>query len=167
MIDSLDTLARQLVDQLRARKHRIVFAESCTGGLVAATIAKIPGVSDCLCGSAVTYSNETKIDWLGVSKTTIETYTAVSEQAAKEMALGVLERTRLATVATAITGHLGPDAPADLDGVIFLALAERGVATPKIRTLRITVATKDRFSRQKEAVDRLLMFTLRELFLEK
>ncbi len=167
MKHNLDPIALQLVQWLRLHHKRIVFAESCTAGLVAATLAKIPGVSDCLCGSAVTYTDETKVDWLGVSVETIEQFTAVSDQVARQMAAGVLATTKLADVAAAITGHLGPGAPPSLDGVVFVSLAERVETTSKIESLRITVETNDRVARQIEAAERLLEFVVQKLSTQK
>ena len=63
------TEAEQLVRQLEQAGRKLVLAESCTGGLIAAELAKVPGVSNWLCGSAVTYRIPVKIDWLNVNRT--------------------------------------------------------------------------------------------------
>ena len=60
------SLARKVVDRLADRQMRIVLAESCTGGMISAELAKVPGVSQWLCGSAVTYRSPTKVEWLNV-----------------------------------------------------------------------------------------------------
>ena len=86
---------------------KITFAESCTGGLIASTLTKYPGASNCFDGSVVTYSNEIKHEWLGVSLETLKRYGAVSEQTVKEMLLGVLEISK-ANYAIAVSGIAGP-----------------------------------------------------------
>lgn len=118
--------ATTLAQELMATGQRIVFAESCTAGLVSATLARVPGISECLCGSAVTYRNDTKIQWLDVAANAIAHAGVVSGVVAKQMAAGVLKATPEADLAVAITGHLGPNAPEDLDGVVFVGTAVRG-----------------------------------------
>jgi PncC family amidohydrolase len=124
-IREIDGAARRLVELLSRSGRKLVLAESCTGGLVAATLTKIPGVSEYLCGSAVTYQFATKSAWLGIPKSVVERDDAVTREVAIRMANAVLERTPQANVAAAVTGHLGPNAPAKLDGVVFVAVAIR------------------------------------------
>lgn len=121
----LDAQARRLVRLLEKRDLQIVFAESCTGGLVSATLTRIPGVSAHHCGSAVVYQVETKQAWLGVPTAMLQTPGPVSRAVAAEMAGRVLQMTPQADVAASITGHLGPDAPAAQDGLIFVGVAMR------------------------------------------
>ncbi len=125
MNDMLCEAGKRLAALLQQHDTRIVFAESCTGGLVSATLAQTPGVSQWHCGSAVTYREATKSEWLNISLADIELHGVVSLEIARQMALGVLQVTPEADIAAAITGHLGPHAPADLDGVTFIALAQR------------------------------------------
>jgi PncC family amidohydrolase len=122
---ALTAAAHELAEQLKHNHTQIVFAESCTAGLVSASLATVPGISAWLCGSAVTYQEATKISWVGVHSTDLEKYTAVSEQVAKAMAAGVLRATPHADVAVSVTGHLGPGAPPELDAVIFIGIAKR------------------------------------------
>ena len=77
---------------LMEQGKRISFAESCTGGLLAATLVDVPDASKVLDMSFVTYANEAKIDLVGVSPETLAAHGAVSEQTAKEMASGVARR---------------------------------------------------------------------------
>ncbi|HET6326259.1 MAG TPA: CinA family protein [Planctomycetaceae bacterium] len=121
----LTALAGSVVEQLRARNDQLVLAESCTGGLVAALLTRIPGVSEVLCGSAVVYQVETKARWLRVSRDLLEKPGPVSREVASAMAAGALTSTPHATVSAAITGHLGPGAPPPQDGLAFLAFASR------------------------------------------
>lgn len=121
----LSAEAERLVDVLVHCNRKVVFAESCTGGLVSATLTRIPGVSSRLCGSAVVYQVETKAQWLGVSRRLLESPGPVSREVAAEMALRVLERTPQADVSASVTGHLGPDAPPEKDGLVYIACALR------------------------------------------
>jgi nicotinamide-nucleotide amidase len=124
-VDLVDAATR-LADQLRRKNVRIVFAESCTAGLVSAALATVPGISAWLCGSAVTYQDETKAGWLGVAPDELEEFTAVSAEVATSMARGVLKMTPKADLAVSVTGHLGPGSPPDSDGVIFIGTAFQG-----------------------------------------
>ena len=85
----------------------VATAESCTGGLVAARLVNYPGVSAALHEAHVTYANEAKIKYCGVRRETLEQYGAVSEQTAREMALGLRERSG-ADIAVSTTGVAGP-----------------------------------------------------------
>ena len=105
--DELVDLARRVIEANRAAGRRIAVAESCTGGLVAAALTEIAGSSDVFESGFVTYSNEAKMELLGVSSDVIETFGSVSIACAWAMAQGALARTR-ADVAVAITGIAGP-----------------------------------------------------------
>ena len=118
-------LVGEIAALLRQTRRRIVFAESCTGGLVAASLARVPGISDFLCGSAVVYRLNTKMTWLGVSEASLNDPGPVSDVVAREMILGVLACTPEADCAASITGHLGPLAPDDQDGLVFIGVACR------------------------------------------
>ena len=118
--------AVELARVLDAKRCRIVFAESCTAGLACATLAAVPGISKRLCGAFVTYRDSAKREMLGVPAKDLEIEGAVSVAVARYMAEGALERTPEARIAVSITGHLGPEAPAELDGLAFIGLARRG-----------------------------------------
>jgi PncC family amidohydrolase len=149
--------ARALAEVLKERDVRIVLAESCTAGLAAASLAGIAGISQYFCGSAVTYRNATKTAWLGVSATEIEKHTAVSAAVSRSMATGILQRTAEAEFGAAITGDLGPDAPHETDGVIFIAIARRhGDTIDVIAAERIELQATGRCERQTEAAAMLL-----------
>ena len=83
-------------------------AESCTGGLVAARLVNYPGISAALGEAHVTYANEAKVKYCGVSPETLRAHGAVSEQTAREMAQGLRQRSG-ADIAVATTGIAGPD----------------------------------------------------------
>ena len=120
-------LARRVLEANRAAGRRIAVAESCTGGLVAAALTEIPGSSDVFDAGFVTYSNEAKIDVLGVSSEVIETFGSVSIACAWAMAQGAIAKTQ-ADVAVAITGIAGPGGGSEQKpvGTVVFACAERG-----------------------------------------
>lgn len=97
-----------LIDLLRKKNETLASAESITGGLIASSIIDIPGASDVIHESYITYSNETKNKLLNVSYETIEKYDVVSRQVLKEMLDGLYEKSK-ANLCIATTGyaHLG------------------------------------------------------------
>jgi nicotinamide-nucleotide amidase len=105
--DRLDALAQHIVSTASARGETLTTAESCTGGMVGAAITAIPGSSRMFERGHITYSNQAKIDLLGVSQATLDAHGAVSEQIAREMATGALTNAG-ADYAIAITGIAGP-----------------------------------------------------------
>jgi nicotinamide-nucleotide amidase len=100
--------AAHLLAACRAQGESIVTAESCTGGLVAATLTAIPGSSDVFERGFVTYANAAKSEMLGVPYWLIERHGAVSEDVARAMAGGALTHSQ-ASLAVAVTGIAGPD----------------------------------------------------------
>jgi len=127
MDDALLSLAAELGVVLKARGYTLALAESCTGGMVAQAITSIAGGSAWFDRGFVTYSNQAKIEMLGVSSKTLEVYGAVSEQTAIEMAIGALKNSH-AQVAGSITGIAGPDGdtPEKPIGTVCFAWAEAG-----------------------------------------
>ena len=99
--------ARKVIEQNLAIGRRVSIAESCTGGLVAAALTEIPGSSEVLGCSFVTYSNEAKMDLLRVSPDVLDTFGAVSIAVAWSMAQAALKQSG-ADIAVAITGVAGP-----------------------------------------------------------
>ena len=120
-------LAEAVLAACRARGWHLATAESCTGGLVAATLTGIAGSSDVVERGFVTYSNEAKTEMLGVPSALLSQYGAVSAQVARSMAEGALGHAR-GDVAVAITGIAGPSgATAGKPvGLVYLAIARRG-----------------------------------------
>lgn len=162
---TLGTITRKVAELLRQRQRKIVFAESCTGGLVSATLARIPGISAWHCGSLVTYRNATKEAYLGIPSHVLENPGAVSEEVARWMAEGVLQKTPEADLSAAVTGHLGPGAPAALDGVAYLAVGirEGSTTTPELRVRRYVCCSVSRVARQREVATQVLEFLAEEL----
>ena len=111
---------------LRARKEKVSFAESLTGGLIAATFVENPGASAVLDESYVTYAPESKVRILGVNRETVETVGVVSARCAREMAQGV-RRVSGADWGVSATGLAGPDGGTpDLPvGTVFIGVATR------------------------------------------
>ncbi len=161
MNDPAFAAALNLATGLREKGLKIVFAESCTAGLVSATLARIPGISDFLCGSAVVYRLDTKHRWLDIPEAMLQNPGPVSRPVAESMAR-VLMMTPEADVAAAITGHLGPNAPDGMDGLVWMAFARRHSSF--INTRKIVLSTECqgtmtmRESRQLEATAALLQF---------
>lgn len=120
----ITTLARLVIDDARERSLRLVTAESCTGGLVAAALCSIPGASDVFERGFVAYTNRAKQELLGVSGDMIADLGAVSEPIARMMAEGALENSH-AHVSVAITGVAGPGGgtPMKPVGTVHLATA--------------------------------------------
>ena len=125
----LIALAARVVAENAAAGRKLVLAESCTGGLVAAALTEIAGASAVLEGSFVTYSNDAKQRQLGVGTTILETFGAVSVACAWAMAQGALKHSD-ADVAVAISGIAGPDGgtPQKPVGLVVFARAVRGEA---------------------------------------
>ena len=119
--------ARAVLDLCRARGLKIVTAESCTGGLVAGVLTEIAGSSDVVERGFVTYSNEAKMEMLGVSPGLIASVGAVSEEVARSMADAALARSA-ADIAVAVTGVAGPGGGSAEKpvGLVWFGLARTG-----------------------------------------
>jgi nicotinamide-nucleotide amidase len=129
-------LARRFLAACRDRSILVATAESCTGGGIIALLTDMPGSSGMVDRGFVTYSNEAKIDMLGVARATLDQFGAVSEETAREMAQGALERSR-AGIALAVTGIAGPDggSPEKPVGLVWIAVAATGRPTETRRFL--------------------------------
>ena len=107
-MDNLTTLSVELGAILKARNLKLALAESCTGGMVAEVITRVAGSSTWFDRGFVTYSNQAKIDMLGVLPETLEKFGAVSEEVAVEMVLGTLKLSH-SQIAGSVTGIAGPN----------------------------------------------------------
>ncbi|CDZ55395.1 CinA family protein [Neorhizobium galegae] len=103
----IEDQARQIVADFTARGKMVATAESCTGGLIAAALTEISGSSAVVDRGFVTYTNQAKMDMLGVADATLATHGAVSKETALQMVHGALYRSQ-ASVAVAVTGIAGP-----------------------------------------------------------
>lgn len=122
-----DEELKQLLEILRQRGELVTTVESLTAGMISARIADIPGSSDVLRRAFVTYSDEAKHEMVGVRKTTLDTWSAVSRQSALEMAQGGASGAGAAACVSA-TGYAGPaSGPDDTSvGHVFLGCCYRG-----------------------------------------
>ena len=124
--DELRAAAKRVLDLFRARGLKVATAESCTGGLVAATLTEIAGSSDVVDCGFVTYSNAAKQAMLRVPAATLKRHGAVSGETAAAMAAGALKNSQ-ADLAVAITGIVGPGGGTTEKpvGLVYLAAASR------------------------------------------
>ena len=125
--EELVASAQSLLALYREAGLRLATAESCTGGLVAGLLTEVAGSSDVVERGFVTYSNEAKMEMLGISQETLTAHGAVSRETAEEMALGALTHSR-AHVAVSITGIAGPGGATATKpvGLVHLAAARDG-----------------------------------------
>lgn len=121
----LETRAAALLRAAAARNLRIATAESCSGGLIASLLTDIEGLGHVFERGFVTYSDEAKIEMLGVSRRLMESKGAVSAEVAAEMARGAIARS-CADTAIAITGFAGPGGADDEEGLVHIAALSGG-----------------------------------------
>jgi len=143
--------AEHLLHACRQRKLKVVTAESCTGGLIAATLTAIAGSSDVVDRAFVTYSNEAKRDMIGVPWKAIMTHGAVSEPVARAMAEGALAHSD-ADLAVSVTGVAGPSG----------GTAEKPVGLVHFGALRKgreTIAERHIFSGDRDGIRRVSVLT--------
>jgi len=155
----MDELARRIGARLKDAHAMLVTAESCTGGWAAQVVTSIAGSSAWFDRGFVTYSDAAKQELLGVRAETLERHGAVSEETAREMARGALERSR-ADVALAITGIAGPGGgtPDKPVGTVCFAWAHRKTLRSETRRL-----SGDRESVRRQSVILALEGVLRAL----
>ena len=120
----METLVKSLAHALLAHGQTLVTAESCTGGLVGATLTELPGSSAWFLGGVIAYANSLKINLLGVPPELLEVHGAVSPETARAMANGARSRTG-ADFSVALTGIAGPDGgtPDKPVGLVYIAVA--------------------------------------------
>lgn len=148
-----------VVANLLLKMHKTIStAESCTGGMIASKLINFPGVSEIFMEGAVTYSNEAKINRLGVKRETLEKYGAVSEETAKEMAEGIA-KTSNTNIGISTTGIAGPSGGTDekpvglvyigiyIDGKVTVTKLSRGGDRQMIRS-RATIMALDLLRRE-------------------
>jgi nicotinamide-nucleotide amidase len=154
---ALRALAERAGSVLSGRQRRVAVAESCTGGWLAKCLTDIPGSSQWFERGYVTYSDAAKEQALGVAASVIQTFGAVSQPTAEQMAAGALHHSG-AALALAITGIAGPDGgtAAKPVGLVWFACAQRE-APP--------LALEQRFSGDREAVRRAAVATALRLII--
>ena len=120
----LTAMASKIIDTARAKKIRLVTAESCTGGIISGCLTEIAGSSDVFDRGFVSYSYDAKMAQLDVERKTIGDFGAVSSETALEMAIGAL-RSSHADISIAVTGIAGPGGGTDEKpvGLVYIGLA--------------------------------------------
>lgn len=123
----MSDLAEKLINKLKKQGYMLATAESCTGGLISSAVTAKAGSSAVFDRGFVTYSNEAKMDLLGVSKDVLDKHGAVSTLTAEAMVKGTLENSK-ANMALAVTGVAGPDGGTDEKpvGLVYIAYALKG-----------------------------------------
>ena len=124
------SLEEEVARLLRERKLTMATAESCTGGMVSARLVGVPGVSSVFMEGLVTYSNEAKMQLLGVKASTLARFGAVSRETAGEMAEGGCARAGT-DVCVSTTGIAGPDGGTEEKpvGLVYMACCVKGRTT--------------------------------------
>ena len=118
--------ATELIERLKEKKLKLVTAESCTGGLIAATLTAIPGSSEVYDCGFIVYSNEAKIDLLGVPKELIKKHGAVSREVAESIARGACRKENT-SISVAATGVAGPASSEHKPvGLVYIAVCYQG-----------------------------------------
>ena len=132
----MQSLVEQLITLLKERRLKLVTAESCTGGLLAASITHRAGASTVFERGYITYSNESKYELLHVPSKMLEQHGAVSAEIAQSMAEGALQNSH-ADLAVSITGIAGPDGGNDEKpvGTVFFGYALKGGSSGSLHHL--------------------------------
>ena len=128
-MDAMSIDAKEIVNSLKQSGMRICVAESCTGGMIAAAITDIAGSSAVFSRGFVTYSNQAKINMLGVKPETLNLYGAVSGQTVSEMASGaIIASEDEADFAVAVSGIAGPDGGTVKKpvGLVYICVLKKG-----------------------------------------
>lgn len=123
----MQNAVKNLSAVLRSKGLKLATAESCTGGMIASAMTDLAGSSELFDRGFITYSNQAKMDMLGVSPATLDQFGAVSEQTAAEMAAGAI-KCSLADYAIAVTGIAGPSGGTTEKpvGLVYIAFCKRG-----------------------------------------
>lgn len=121
----------KLHEFFRSKGLRLTVAESCTGGLIGHLLTNLPGASAFFHSSLVCYAPEAKVRLLGLRKSFLKKHGAVSEDAVREMAEAVREKTGV-EVSLAVTGVTGPASIEDMDvGIVFIAVSAMAETTSR------------------------------------
>ncbi len=125
--DQIKSLATEALELCRTKKYQIATAESCTGGLIIGSLTEIAGSSDVVDRGFITYSNQAKMDMLGISDDILNRHGAVSPETAIAMVTGALENSE-ADIAISVTGIAGPGGGSVHKpvGLVHMAVMKRG-----------------------------------------
>jgi len=119
-MSDIESIEKSVIDLAKSKGLKIMTVESCTGGMVVSRLVNVPGASDVIECSLVTYCDEAKAVLAGVSRDTLREYTAVSEETAVEMVTGRAVWDR-AQVVVGVTGYASPVGDPKLDGLVYIA----------------------------------------------
>jgi nicotinamide-nucleotide amidase len=126
--ENYGVLLNDVVKKLNEQGKTIATAESCTGGMIGSILTEVSGVSDIYMGGAVTYSNQAKMDMIGVKKETLDKFGAVSKETALEMAGGIRKvlNTSFGVSSTGVAGPTGgtPEKPV---GLVYIAICGENI----------------------------------------
>lgn len=138
-----------IINILKEQNRTITFAESCTGGRISAEFTAISGASTVLMGSAVTYANEIKSQWLGVKEQTLIKHGAVSKECVEEMLTGILKMAS-ADYAIAVSGIAGPSGGTDEKpvGTVYI-----GIQSSKQSIVKLYLFKGNRKAIQRQATE--------------
>ena len=141
-----------IINRLKQSNKTITFAESCTGGRIAAEFTAVSGASSILNGSVVSYANEIKSQWLGVKEETLIQYGAVSKETVEEMLTGILKMAS-ADYAIAVSGIAGPTGGTNEKpvGTVYI-----GIKNNEHSVVQLHHFKGDRESIQKQATKRAI-----------
>jgi len=144
---NIHTTIKEIITTLNREKQTISFAESCTGGRIVSAFTSVSGVSTILNGSCITYSNEIKQEWLGVSSSVIQEFGAVSRECVLEMLDGIAKMAK-SDYAIAVSGIAGPTGGTELKpvGTVYI-----GLLTPKNKKIYYCCFKGDREEIQEQA----------------
>jgi len=120
----IEQLALDVLHRAVAARVTLATAESCTGGLLASLLTDVEGAGRCFDRAFITYTDDSKVDMLGVDRGILDREGAVSREAAEAMVCGALARSQ-ANLAVAITGFAGAGAPGEEAGLVFVGASRR------------------------------------------
>ena len=149
----MNRLAKKVIKNLLSRKRTISICESCTGGLLSFSLAKIPNASQIYSFGLITYSNKSKIDLLKISKKLLDKYGAVSKPICLYMAKK-LNKIAKTTISVSITGIAGPSGGTSLKpvGLVYIGIKFK----KKLICKKLLIKNKGRIYIQKETVKKTL-----------
>lgn len=158
-MDTLNNICIELGAALKERGKTLTLAESCTGGLASQAITNIAGSSAWFDSGFITYSNTAKQSMLGVSAKTLEDFGAVSEEIAREMALGALKHSQ-AHVACSITGIAGPDGGTKNKPVGTICFAWVGTDITTVSTTKSLIGNRQEIRHQSAVIALQALLTI-------
>ena len=147
-MEKTKSLTEKIIHKLAEENKSVTFAESCTGGRIAAAFTAVSGASAVLNGSCVTYSNEIKHRWLGVEQDVLERYGAVSEECVSQMLDGIVKMAE-ADYSLAVSGIAGPTGGTPLKpvGTVYI-----GILTPESKEIHHCLFKGEREAVQQQSV---------------